>query len=48
MCGRAHSGSLSSGIEITIAFMDSDLIRHIGHADLIRASIDGLVGEDPE
>jgi hypothetical protein len=21
--------------------------RHIGHADLIRESVDGLVGEDP-
>jgi len=26
-----------------------DLIdaRHVGHADLIRESVDGLVGEDP-
>ena len=22
--------------------------RHVGHADLIRESVDGLVGEDPE
>ena len=24
-----------------------ELARHVGHADLIRETIDGLVGEDP-
>lgn len=30
-----------------IADMIEEYARHIGHADLIRESIDGLVGEDP-
>jgi hypothetical protein len=28
--------------------MVEEYARHVGHADLIRESIDGLVGEDPE
>jgi hypothetical protein len=28
--------------------MIEEYARHVGHADLIRESIDGLVGEDPE
>ncbi|MCU1596054.1 MAG: mini-circle protein [Frankiales bacterium] len=28
--------------------MISEYARHLGHADLIRESIDGLVGEEPE
>lgn len=28
--------------------MVEEYARHVGHADLIRASVDGLVGEDPE
>jgi len=27
--------------------MIEEYARHVGHADLIRESIDGLVGEDP-
>jgi Protein of unknown function (DUF664) len=27
--------------------MNEEYARHTGHADLIRESIDGLVGEDP-
>jgi hypothetical protein len=30
-----------------IADMIEEYARHTGHADLIRESIDGLVGEDP-
>jgi len=28
--------------------MIEEYARHVGHADLIRGSVDGLVGEDPE
>ena len=28
--------------------MIEEYARHVGHADLIRESVDGLVGEDPE
>jgi hypothetical protein len=28
--------------------MVGEYARHVGHADLIRESVDGLVGEDPE
>jgi hypothetical protein len=27
--------------------MIEEYARHLGHADLIRESVDGLVGEDP-
>jgi hypothetical protein len=27
--------------------MIDEYARHVGHADLIRESVDGLVGEDP-
>jgi hypothetical protein len=28
--------------------MIEEYARHLGHADLIRESVDGLVGEDPD
>jgi len=28
--------------------MIEECARHVGHADLIRESVDGLAGEDPE
>jgi hypothetical protein len=28
--------------------MIEEYARHVGHADLIRESVDGLVGEDPD
>jgi hypothetical protein len=31
-----------------LADMIEEYLRHVGHADLIRESIDGLVGEDPD
>jgi hypothetical protein len=27
--------------------MIEEYSRHVGHADLIRESVDGLIGEDP-
>jgi len=31
-----------------VSDMIEEYARHVGHADLIRESVDGLVGEDPE
>ena len=31
-----------------LADMIEEYLRHVGHADLIRESIDGLMGEDPD
>ena len=43
--------SNSRGEAPNVRHMLIDLIeeyaRHVGHADLIRESVDGLVGEDP-
>ena len=30
-----------------ILHMTEEYARHVGHADLVRESVDGLVGEDP-
>jgi hypothetical protein len=42
---------LAEGFRPSLRRIMIDLIeeyaRHVGHADLIRESIDGLVGEDP-
>jgi hypothetical protein len=42
---------LAAGFRPSLRRIMIDLIeeyaRHVGHADLIRESIDGLVGEDP-
>ena len=32
----------------TVADLVEEYARHVGHADLIRESVDGLVGEDPD
>ena len=45
-------GGLLKHLALVEDDMFSDMIeeyaRHVGHADLIRESVDGLVGEDPE
>jgi uncharacterized damage-inducible protein DinB len=49
---RRTSPTWSDGRKPSLRRILIDLIeeyaRHVGHADLIRESIDGLVGEDPE
>jgi len=40
--GRSHS------LRRLLIDMIEEYARHVGHIDLIRESIDGLVGEDPE
>jgi Protein of unknown function (DUF664) len=38
----------SPSLRRLIIDMIEEYARHVGHADLIRESVDGLVGEDPE
>ena len=49
---RPASYTSSSGQAPSLRRLLTDMIeeyaRHVGHADLIRESVDGLVGEDPE
>jgi hypothetical protein len=50
--GRLASYTSSRGQTPSLRRLLMDMIeeyaRHVGHADLIRESVDGLVGEDPE
>jgi len=41
-------GGQSPSLRRLIVDMIEEYARHVGHADLIRESVDGLVGEDPE
>lgn len=43
---RTRSGERASLRRLLIDLIE-EYARHVGHADLIRESIDGLVGEDP-
>jgi hypothetical protein len=43
----ARSGE-SPNLRRILLDMIEEYARHLGHADLIRESIDGLTGEDPE
>ena len=41
------SGGLdAAGLRATLGLIE-EYSRHVGHAGLVRASVDGLVGEDP-
>jgi hypothetical protein len=44
---RYSEGKVTPTLRGTFADMVEEYARHTGHADLIRESIDGLVGEDP-
>ena len=50
--GRLASYTSRDGRHPSLRRLLMDMIeeyaRHVGHADLIRESVDGLVGEDPE
>lgn len=41
------SGDLVPNVRRLVVDMIEEYARHTGHADLIRESVDGLVGEDP-
>jgi hypothetical protein len=43
---RSHSGEAPNLRRIAVDLHD-EYARHVGHADLLREAIDGLVGEDP-
>ncbi|MET7311747.1 DinB family protein [Streptomyces sp. NPDC005571] len=51
--GPDHSGKFvnrrgeSPNLRYVLVTMIEEYARHVGHADLIRESVDGLVGEDP-
>jgi Protein of unknown function (DUF664) len=50
LAGRTEAAN-DEGVHANVRRMVLDMIeeygRHLGHADLIRESVDGLVGEDP-
>jgi hypothetical protein len=49
--GSVGSYRASDGVPVSLRRFVADLVeeyaRHVGHADIIRESIDGQVGEDP-
>jgi hypothetical protein len=44
---RAYPDGRRPSLRRTLVDMIEEYARHVGHADLIRESVDGLVGEDP-
>ena len=42
------AGGQTPSLRRLLMDMIEEYARHVGHADLIRESVDGLVGEDPE
>jgi hypothetical protein len=47
LTARANHWGNTMNLRRIIVDMNEEYARHTGHADLIRESIDGLVGEDP-
>ena len=45
--GITNSRGESPSLRRTLIDLIEEYARHVGHADLIRESVDGLVGEDP-
>jgi len=45
--GITNSRGGSPSLRRILIDMVEEYARHVGHADLIRESVDGLVGEDP-
>jgi uncharacterized protein DUF664 len=48
LTGLARPGGQASSLRRILTDMIEEYARHVGHADLIRESVDGLTGEDPE
>jgi hypothetical protein len=44
---RAWPDGRAPSLRRLLIDMIEEYARHVGHADLIRESVDGLVGEDP-
>jgi hypothetical protein len=47
-CQRVWPDGRAPSLRRIMIDMIEEYARHVGHADLIRESVDGLVGEDPE
>ena len=45
--GTSNSRGESPSLRRVLIDLIEEYARHVGHADLIRESVDGLVGEDP-
>ncbi len=45
--GGLTFGSVTPTVRRYLADIIEEYARHVGHADLLRESVDGLVGEDP-
>ncbi len=48
LASRAWPDGRAPSLRRLLIDMIEEYARHVGHADLIRESVDGLVGEDPE
>ena len=48
LASYASAGGQTPSLRRLHMDMIEEYARHVGHADLIRESVDGLVGEDPE
>jgi hypothetical protein len=54
-CGGLHQpakyttwdGDTSPNLRRIVVDLHDEYARHVGHADLLREAVDGLVGEDP-
>jgi hypothetical protein len=47
LCQRAWPDGRAPSLRRLLIDMIEEYARHVGHADLMRESVDGLVGEDP-
>ena len=47
LCRFTWPDGASPSLRRILIDLIEEYARHVGHADLIRESIDGLVGEDP-
>ncbi|MEP6665811.1 MAG: DUF664 domain-containing protein [Nocardioidaceae bacterium] len=47
MARRTSPDGQAASLRQILIDMIEEYARHVGHADLIRESIDGLVGEEP-
>lgn len=48
LASRAWPDGRAPSLRRILVDMVEEYARHVGHADLIRESVDGLVGEDPD
>jgi len=46
-CAKALAGGITPKRRRLLVDLHDEYARHVGHADLLREAVDGLVGEDP-